>query len=108
MPLNTEGLNPLVKAALEAMNAHDRQGWLSLFAPDAKLSDDGEAHDLIEWADRDLFGKDKAYLMSVDRVEDGGLTFYGRLHSDRWGEFETFMKFQISGGKITRLDVGQA
>ena len=106
--MNTELLtNPLVKAAIEAMNAGDDQRWFRLFADGAILTDDDNARDFTEWSDSELFGTDKAYMMSIDRVEENGLTIYGKFHSDRWGEFETFMKFKVQGNKIIRLDVGQ-
>ncbi|MBX3085736.1 MAG: hypothetical protein KF716_29130 [Anaerolineae bacterium] len=105
--MTTEALNPLVRAAIEAMNARNRQAWFSLFADDTVLTDDGSVRDFIQWSDSEFFGKTKAYLMSVDRVEDDGMTIYGRFHSDQWGEFDTFMKFKIQGDKIRRLDVGQ-
>jgi hypothetical protein len=106
--MNTDLLtNPLVKAAIQALNAHDRDGWFKLFADDTALTDDGNQHDFRQWADREFFGSSKTYLKSIDRVEDNGLTLYGRLHSDQWGEFDTFMKFQVHGDKITLLDVGQ-
>jgi hypothetical protein len=100
-------MNPLVQAAIEALNAHNRQGWFDLFANDVTLTDDGNERDFNQWSDSEFFGKDKTYLKSIDHEEDDGLTIYGRLHSDRWGEFDTFMKFKIQGDKIIRLDVGQ-
>lgn len=106
--MNTNKLtNPLVKAAIEAMNGRDRDGWFKLFADDTKLTDDGNENDFAAWSDSEFFGDTKAYLKSVDRVEANGLTIYGKFHSDRWGEFDTFMTFQVQGDKITRLDVGQ-
>jgi hypothetical protein len=106
--VNTEQLtNPLVKAAIEAINAADRQAWFALFANGAVLTDDGNVKELIQWSDGEFFGKSKAYVKSIDRVEDNGLTVYSKFHSDRWGEFDTFMKFKIQDNKITRLDVGQ-
>jgi hypothetical protein len=62
---------------------------LASFAQGATLSDDGNARDFTELSDSELFGKDKAHLMSIDRVEDSGLTLYGKFHVDRWGEFDT-------------------
>lgn len=106
--MNLEQLNPLVKAAIEAMNARDRDGWYALFSDDAVMTDDGEAHDFREWSDGELFGESGGSVTAVESIEDDGRTLYARFHSDRWGDFRTFMKFQISGSKITRLDVGQA
>jgi hypothetical protein len=39
-------------------------------------------------------------------VEAGGLTFYARYHSDKWGDFQTFWKFVVKDAKVTKLDVG--
>ena len=54
-----------------------------------------------------IFGSSLAYLTSIDKVEDGGQTIYGRFHSDQCGDFKTFLRFHIENGKITKLDVGQ-
>lgn len=107
--MNVEGLsNPVVKAAITAWNNRDRAAWMNLFAPDAALTDDGNPHDFIEWSDGEIFGDSKSRITTIDREEDDGLTLYARLSSERWGDFNTFMKFQLADGKITRLDVGQA
>ncbi len=46
---------------------------------------------------------------SIDRVENNGLDLTGAFHSDRWGDFQTYFRFQLSpAGKINRLDIGQA
>ena len=84
--MNTGQLtNPLAKAAIEALNARDRQAWFALFASGdatgATLTDDGDVRDLTEWSDSELFGASKSYLMSIDWVEDNGLTVYGKFHS---------------------------
>jgi hypothetical protein len=35
-----------------------------------------------------------------------GLT--GAFHSDQWGDFQAYFRFQLShAGKISRLDIGQ-
>lgn len=105
--MSTQTLHPLVNAALNAMENGDQQRWFDLFAADTVMTDDGDERDFTEWSIGELFSGDRAYLMSIDRVEDDGLTLYGLFHSDRWGNFGTFMTFQIRDNKITRLDVGQ-
>jgi hypothetical protein len=107
--MNLEVLtDPVVKAAITAMNAGDRAGWFDLFAPDATLTDDGNPTDFREWSDSELFGDSRGYVTEIERVGANGRTLYARFHSDKWGDFLTFMKFEIQGSKITRLDVGQA
>jgi hypothetical protein len=37
------------------------------------------------------------------------LELIGHFHSDKWGEFRTYFKFQLSpSGRIRRLDIGLA
>lgn len=98
--------DPVVRAAIDALARRDRDHWYELFRDGAEFSDDGIARDLKEWCDEELFGSALAYLISIDRSERGGLTFYARYHSDKWGDFKTFWKFAVEGGKILRLDVG--
>ncbi len=106
--MNMELLSePLVKAAITAMNAGDRAGWFDLFAPDATLADDGNTVDFRGWSESELFGDNRGYVTAIERVEDDGRTVYAQFHSDKWGDFLTFMKFEVSGGMITRLDLGQ-
>jgi hypothetical protein len=79
-----------------------------LFSDNSSLTDDGIPHDLTEWCEEELFDpSSRAYLASIDRVEDAGLTIYGSFHSDRWGDFKTFLRFSVDDGKITGLAVGQ-
>jgi hypothetical protein len=104
--MNTDQLsNPIVKAAVEALQSGDRQAWSDLFAPGAKLYDDGTERSLEEFT-RDALGHER--FKSIDRVENHGLNLTGEFHSDQWGEFRTYFRFQLSSdGKIQRLDIGQ-
>jgi hypothetical protein len=98
--------NPTVKAAIEALQAGDRTVWPALFEPNAKLYDDGIPRSL-EKLTRDALGHER--LTSIDRVETGGLDLVGAFHSDQWGEFRTYFRFQLAAsGKIKRQDIGQA
>lgn len=98
---------PLVRAAIEAANARDRQAWLALFADGAVLTDDGSPHALREWSDGELFGESHTRITAIHGEEQHGTLVHADLHSDRWGDFQTFWKFTLANGKITRLDVGQ-
>jgi hypothetical protein len=97
--------DPTVRSAVLALNARDRKAWFELFSK-PEFSDDGIARDFAKWCDGELFGRHSARIMSIDRVEGGGLTFYARYHSDKWGDFQTFWKFVVRDGKVTKLDVG--
>ena len=98
--------SPVVRSALEAINGRDRKGWFELFSERPSFSDDGVKRDFVKWCDDELFGSASAYIISIDKVEDGGLTFYARYHSDKWGDFKTFWRFALDEGKVSKLDVG--
>ena len=98
--------DPVVSSAILALNARDQKKWFDLFSDKAEFSDDGISHDLVKWCDDELFGRWRAYLTSIDKVENAGRTFYARYHSDKWGDFKSFWKFVVTDGKISKLDVG--
>ena len=98
--------NPIVRSAIGALNGRDKKRWFELFSEKPEFSDDGIPRDLVEWCEEELFGASQAYLISIDEVEDGGLTFYARHHSDKWGDFQSFWRFVVVDGKISKLDVG--
>lgn len=98
--------NPTVRSAIEALQKGDRQAWASLFEPDATLYDDGSPRSLATFTQGAL-GHER--FTSIDRVENRGLDLTGRFHSEKWGNFRTYFRFQLSpSGKINRLDIGQA
>jgi hypothetical protein len=105
--MNLETLtNPTVKAAIDALQKADRLAWSSLFEPDAKLYDDGRPRSLEKFT-RDALGHER--FISIERAENDGLDLVGAFHSDKWGKFRTYFRFQLSAdGKIKRLDIGQA
>jgi hypothetical protein len=45
---------------------------------------------------RDAFGHER--FTSIDRVENNGLDVSGAFHSDQWGDFQTYFRFQLSPG----------
>jgi hypothetical protein len=98
--------NPTVKAAIEALQKGDRDSWSALFEPDAELYDDGSPRSLKEFT-KDALGHER--FTSIDRIKNNGLDLVGEFHSARWGNFRTYLRFQLSPfGKIKRLDIGQA
>jgi hypothetical protein len=98
---------PLVRAAIEAANARDSQAWYVLFADGATLSDDGQPEDFRQWSESELFGQSQTRVTAIHSEEENGTLVHADLHSDRWGDFQTFWKFTLENGKITRLEVGQ-
>ncbi len=98
--------NRVVRSAIGALNGRDKKLWYGLFSEKPEFSDDGIPRDLVKWCEEELFGSWRAYLISIDKVEDEGLTFYARYHSDKWGDFKTFWRFVVKDGRISKLDVG--
>lgn len=98
--------NPTVKAAVEALQAGDHGAWAALFEPHARLYDDGSPRDLAAFS-RDALGHER--FTSIDEVGDDGLSLIGGFHSDQWGDFRTYFRFELSSaGRIQRLEIGQA
>jgi hypothetical protein len=68
------------------------------------LTDD-PPRSLHDWIDREIFSA--LGRMNVEREEDDGLYLLARYRNDTWGEMVTFWRFQMSGDKISRIDIGQ-
>ncbi|WP_225827890.1 nuclear transport factor 2 family protein [Streptomyces naphthomycinicus] len=99
--------DPAVRAFVHAVNSHDREGFMSLLAPGATMSDDGSDRDLADWIDREIFSSHGH--LDVDRESDGGRTLRARYRNDTWGEMQTRWSFTVDdGGRITRFETGQA
>jgi hypothetical protein len=105
--MESERLHPVVQAALKAIDDGDREAWLKLFDAKAILTDDGSERDYQKWSDAEIFGAGKGRITKVTGIADSGVTLHADFHSAQWGDFKTFWKFQVRGGKIVRLDVGQ-
>ena len=79
--MKTDALaNPIVRAAIEALQNGNRKTWSALFEPDVKLYDDGSPRSLKEFT-RDALGHER--FTSIYRVENNGLDLTGAFHSDR-------------------------
>ncbi|MFI5682396.1 nuclear transport factor 2 family protein [Streptomyces sp. NPDC051636] len=108
MTIQTAKLSdPAVRAFVNAVNAHDREGFMALLAPGATMSDDGSDRDLAEWIDREIFSS--RGHMEVDNESRGGRTLVARYRNDTWGEMRTKWTFVVEDdGRISRFETGQA
>jgi hypothetical protein len=98
--------NPTVKAAIEALQKGDAKTWASMFEPDAQLYDDGSPRSLEEFT-ATAIGHER--FKSIDRLDNHGLDLTGEFHTEQWGDFRAYFRFQLSeAGRIRRLDIGQA
>lgn len=98
--------NQTVKKAVEALQSGDEAAWFSLFTDDAQLYDDGNKKNFKSFFKKAI-GHER--FTSIDKIENNSLLIYGKFHSDLWGNFQTYFKFEINNeGKIKRLDIGQA
>ena len=53
--MDTERLsNPIVRAAIQALQGGDKDAWAALFAPDATLYDDGSPRSLLKFTEEAL------------------------------------------------------
>jgi len=98
--------NPIIRSAIEAWQQGNSQKWLSFFAAETKLLDDGNERDFKKFS-TEAIGTER--FTSIDKVEDDGRSVYEQFHSDTWGDFKTYFKFSIDKtGKIYQLEIGQA
>jgi hypothetical protein len=98
--------NPIVKVAFQAWQQGDAKRWLSCFTNDAQLFDDGHPRNFNNFS-TEAIGHEQ--FTSIDKIEDNGLSVYGKFHSDTWGNFKTYFKFHVdSNNKIYKLEIGQA
>jgi len=98
--------NSTVKKAIDALQAADRRGWFDLFTGNVEFYDDGNKQNFKSFFEKAL-GHER--FTKIDKVSNNGLDVYGQFHSDQWGDFKTYFKFQVNHqGQITRLDIGQA
>lgn len=99
-------INSTVKAAFDVWQNGDAKTFLSFFTADATLTDDGNPRNFQSFV-KDACGKER--FTSIDKVENEGTAIYGHFHTESWGDFNTFFKFNINDeGKIYQLDIGQA
>ncbi|MFF4573728.1 nuclear transport factor 2 family protein [Streptomyces sp. NPDC001410] len=99
--------DPSVRAFVNAVNSHDREGFMSLLSPGATMADDGSDRDLAEWIDREIFTSHGH--MEVDNESRGGRDLIARYRNDAWGEMRTKWHFEIEDdGRISRFETGQA
>jgi hypothetical protein len=98
--------NATVKAAFDAWQNGDAKTFLSFFAANTNLFDDGSSRNFQSFV-KDACGHEK--FTSIEKVENDGKDITGKFHTESWGDFKTYFKFHINAeGKIDRLDIGQA
>ncbi len=98
--------NPVIKSAIEVLQANDLKAWYSYFTDDTVFTDDGRTLGFKSFFDNAFDKKEK--FLTIDKVENGGKNIYGKFYAGQWGTFNVFFKFTVNEeGKITRLDIGQ-
>lgn len=94
-----------VKAAFDAWQNGDAKTFLSYFTADATLTDDGKPRNFQSFV-KDACGTER--FTSINKVENNERAIYGHFHTESWGDFNTYFKFDINEeGKVYQLDIGQ-
>ncbi|MFE5188167.1 nuclear transport factor 2 family protein [Streptomyces sp. NPDC056628] len=108
MTIQTSKLSdPTVRAFVAAVNAHDREGFMSVLAPGATMADDGTDRDLTDWVDREIFSS-RGHL-KVDNESNQGRDLVASYRNDTYGEMRTRWHFEVEDdGRISRFETGQA
>jgi len=95
--------NAVAREAIRSWQQGDAKKWKSHFAKDAKLYDDGNPRDLVDFS-TNVIGTE--YFLSFDKIVNG-TDIYGHFHTEKWGNFNAYFKFQVNvQGEIIRLDIG--
>jgi len=98
--------DPTTRALVEAINAHDRDRFFALLAPDATMADDGRERDLTDWVDREIFASNGH--MDVVSQSDDGRSWLADYRNDTYGQMRTSWAITVDDRRITRLETGQA
>jgi len=108
MTIQTSKLSdPTVRAFVEAVNAHDRESFMSVLAPGATMADDGTDRDLTDWVDREIFSSNGH--LDVDNESNQGRDLVASYRNDTYGEMRTRWHFEVEDdGRISRFETGQA
>ncbi|MEU6543779.1 nuclear transport factor 2 family protein [Streptomyces sp. NPDC046859] len=108
MTIQTSKLSdPTVRAFVAAVNAHDREGFMSVLAPGATMADDGTDRDLTDWVDREIFSSHGH--LKVDNESNQGRDLVASYRNDTYGEMRTRWHFEVEDdGRISRFETGQA
>jgi hypothetical protein len=107
MPGIDELADPAVRAVVSAINAGDRGGFLAALTADATLSDDGVEHDLTQWADQEIFSA-HGHMDAIVSASEDGRSLVADYRNDTYGQMRTAWTFEVSGGKVSRIEAGQA
>lgn len=99
--------NPTVQALVTAINAGDRESFFATLAAGATLSDDGIEHDLVRWADQEIFSANGQMVHVLSQSAEG-TSLVADYRNDIYGTMRTAWTFTVTDGKISRIEAGQA
>lgn len=98
--------DPTVRAFIKAINEGDRDAFFAVLTPDATMYDDGTDRNLTEWVDREIF--DANGHLDVESAGDDGRSLIANYRNDTYGAMRTAWRFEVSDGRISRFETGQA
>lgn len=98
--------DPTVRAFVAAINANDRAAFDAVLTAGATMSDDGSDRNLSQWVDKEIFSS--GGHMDVESESDGGRSLVARFRNDTWGEMRTAWRFDITDGRVSHFETGQA
>lgn len=99
--------DPAVRAVVTAINTGDRDGFFAALTTDATLSDDGTERDLTQWVDREIFAA-HGHMDDIVTQSDDGRSLVADYRNDVYGQMRTAWRFQVTAGKVSRIEAGQA
>jgi hypothetical protein len=97
-----------VARAIEAVNAGDTEAFLSEFAADGWIDDNGRQfsghHAMRAWSDRELIGANTRFEVTGSERTDGGVTVDIEVASDGFNGHSRFA-FELDGEALRSMRI---
>jgi len=103
---SSELVDPAVRAFVDALNANDKAAVQAALTENATMTDDGTARPLGDWLEREAF--ETHGRMAVTQQSSDGRDLLVDYSNDRWGTMATRWRFEVTDGRVSHFDTGQA
>jgi hypothetical protein len=104
----TQSLPSPVARAIDAVNAGDTDAFLSEFASDGWIDDNGRrfagAGEIRAWSDRELIGANSRFDVTGSESTDGGIAVDIEVSSDGFNGYSRFA-FEVEGESLRSMTI---
>jgi hypothetical protein len=104
----TESLPAPVARAIDAVNAGDTDAFLSQFASDGWIDDNGRRlvgrDEMRAWSDRELIGANSRFAVTGSELTDRGVAVDIEVASDGFSGYSRFA-FEVEGAALWSMTI---